>query len=235
MVIEQIDFNQIGFLTFVLVFLAGVLTSFTPCLYPIIPVTVAFIGARSMGSRSRGFLLSLFYVLGLSSVYSLLGMFAVMTGRFFGEINSHPLTMIIIANFYILLALMMFGVFNFQFRMPAGDQIKEAVMRRKKKDVLASFLVGAASALAVGPCTAPVLGALLVWIAGGQNVLLGAVLMFLFSLGMGVLLILVGTFAGLAANLPKSGRWLEGVKVLFGIILLIVAEYFLIQAGKLLF
>ena len=96
-----------------LVFIAGVLTSFTPCVYPLIPVTVSFIGARSAGSKQRGFILSLFYVLGLASVYSSLGLFAVFTGRIFGAINSNPITMIVMAIFFIVLALITFDVFRF--------------------------------------------------------------------------------------------------------------------------
>jgi thiol:disulfide interchange protein DsbD len=231
----QIDFDQITFLTFILVYLAGVLTSLTPCLYPVIPVTIGFIGARSAGSRWRGLLLSIFYVLGLSVVYAGLGMMAVLTGRFFGEISSHPLTMILIANLYILLALAMLGVFDPTVHLPGEEALREKVMRRERNDLLKSFLVGAASALAVGPCTAPVLGALLIWTAGGQNVILGTSLMFIFSLGLGTLLILVGTFSGLLSSLPRSGAWLKVIKVFFALLLFAAAEYFLIQAGKMLF
>jgi len=87
----QVDFSNISVLTFLGVYAAGVLTSFTPCLYPIIPITVAYIGAKSAGSRSRGFLLSVFYVLGLSAVYSIFGLAAALTGRLFGSVASNPM------------------------------------------------------------------------------------------------------------------------------------------------
>jgi len=233
--INQIDLSQITLLTFVLVFLAGVLTSFTPCIYPIVPVTVGFIGARSVGSRMRALTLSLVYVLGLAFVYSSLGLFAVLTGRLFGAVNTNPIVMIVLANFYVLLALWMLGVFSFQINLQAGEKLKETAVRRGKKDFVGSFLVGAASAFAAGPCTAPVLGALLVWIGTKQNIMQGALLMFVFSLGLGTLLVLAGTFAGFASNLPKSGAWMKAVKIFFGLVLLGAAEYFLITAGKLLF
>jgi len=228
----QVDFSQINFLTFALVFLAGVLTSFTPCIYPILPVTIGYIGARSMNSQGRAFILSLFYVLGLAMVYSFLGIFAALTGRLFGSLTTNPWILIFISNLYILLALWMFGVFNFQIDLKIGKHVSTP---ESSKGYWGSFWVGAASAFAAGPCTAPVLGGLLVWIGSEQNVLLGAFLMFLFSLGLGTLLIVAGTFAGILSRLPKSGPWLNRIKVLFGLVLLGASEYFLILAGKLLF
>jgi len=231
----QVDFSNISVLTFLGVYAAGVLTSFTPCLYPIIPITVAYIGAKSAGSRSRGFLLSVFYVLGLSAVYSIFGLAAALTGRLFGSVASNPITMILVGNFYLLLALWMLGVFNFQIRFKAADEIKSQADARGAKDYVGSFLVGAASAFAVGPCTAPVLGGLLVWIGGGTSVVTGAILMFVFSLGLGTLLILIGTFAGLTSRLPQSGSWMKIVKIVFGLVLFGVSEYFFIKAGQMLF
>ena len=230
---ENIDFSQINFITVGAVYFAGVLTSFTPCLYPIIPVTVGFIGAKSAGSRAKAFTLSLSYVFGLALVYSALGLFAVLSGSLFGAINSHPLTLFVMANIYILLALWMMDVFSIRlpFQQGASD-----ISHRGGNGIATAFLIGASAAFVAGPCTAPVLGALLMWIAQAeQNALLGAFFMFTFSLGLGTLLIFIGTFAGLAAHLPKSGPWLKGVKIFFGLIILGAAEYFLIQAGKALF
>lgn len=230
---ESIDFSQINFLTFALVFLAGVLTSFTPCLYPLIPVTVSFIGARSLTSRSRGFALSIFYVLGLAVVYSGLGLLAALTGQIFGAWNSHPVTLIVLANIYLVLALGMLGVFDLSFRLaspsPGAPNVSSA------KNYFTSFWVGAVSALAVGPCVAPVMGGLLTFIGKKGDLLEGAALMFVFSLGLGLLLVLIGTFAGLAARLPKSGAWMKWIKIIFAVILLGASQYFLIQAGKRLF
>ena len=220
---EVIDYSNITLITFLLVFLAGIFTSFTPCVYPLIPITIGFIGAKSTGSKWRGFILSVFYVLGLSLVYSSLGVFVVISGHFFGAFIANPITMIVLANFYILLALLMLGVFNFQFSLKSGEKIRKVTAKRGKKDLLASFLVGAASALAAGPCTAPVLGGLLIWIGKSQNVVVGASLMFVFSFGMGILLILVGTFAGLASSLPRAGKWMKFVKIFFALCLFGVA------------
>jgi len=204
MLLEHVDLSKVSFLTFLAVFAAGVLTSFTPCVYPLIPVTAGFIGARTAGSRSYGFALSFFYVLGLALVYSALGMFAALTGRIFGEIHSHFLTLIVMGNIFIFLALAMLGVFNLQFSF-RPEALQRPLSGRGRKDIAASFLLGAASAFAAGPCTAPVLGALLVWISKTREALLGGALMFVFSLGLGTLLLLIGSFAGLLGRLPRSG------------------------------
>jgi len=235
MTAQSVDLSQVSPLTFLLVYAAGVLTSFTPCVYPLIPITIGFVGARSAGSRSKSFLLSLSYVLGLALVYTGLGIFAAFTGKLFGSINSHPLTLILVSNMYILLALAMLDVFHINFTHKAHHHIKGSAVQRGERDFLAGFLIGASSAFVAGPCTAPVLGALLVGIGSGQNAFLGAILMFIFALGLGSLLLLLGTFAGLAAHLPRSGAWLKAVKVLFALVLLGAGEYFLIQAGKALF
>ena len=99
-------------LAFVAVFLAGVLVSFTPCVYPVIPLTLGFIGARSAGSRWKGFVLSLFYVLGMALMYAVLGAFASLSGKLFGAIGSHPVTYFIVANVCLFLGLSMLGVFE---------------------------------------------------------------------------------------------------------------------------
>ena len=235
MSLQTVDLSHITVWTVVLVYAAGFLTSLTPCVYPLIPITIGFVGARSTSSRSQSFILSLSYVLGLACVYTGLGMFAALTGKLFGTISSHPLTFFLVANLYIFLALAMLDVFHFQLSHRAHHHIKESALQREEKDIAAGFLIGASSAFVAGPCTAPVLGALLVGIGKGHNVFVGGLLMFIFSLGLGTLLLLLGTFAGLAAHLPKSGTWLKVVKVVFALVLLGAGEYFLVQAGKALF
>ncbi len=213
-------------LAFAAAYAAGILVSFTPCVYPVIPITVAYIGGRSVGSRGRAFWLSLCYVLGMAAVYAGLGLFASLTGRLFGAISSHPFTLIIIANICILFGLSMFDV----IRLPTvGVQQGNS---KKPAGFLGAFLIGMGSGLVVGPCTTPVLGAILVYVAKQGSALYGSALLFVFALGIGTLFLLIGTFAGIAANLPKSGAWLERVKQVFGGVLILAGEYFLIEAGK---
>jgi len=220
------------FLSFLAVYLGGVLISFTPCVYPVIPITVAFIGARG-GSKGRAFFLSLIYVLGMAVTYTILGVVAALSGKLFGQIQSNPWTYFIIGNICILMGLSMFDLFALSVRTP--DFITRMQSKKRMEGVAGGFLVGAASGLIMGPCTAPVLAVILSYAATRQNVAFASTLMFVFACGMGTLLILAGTFAGLLAGIPKSGAWMVRINRLFGWILLGAGEYFLIHAGILWF
>jgi len=216
---------------FLAAYLGGVLISFTSCVYPVLPLTVAFVGARSAGSQAKGFFLSLLYVLGLSVTYTALGGMAAFSGRLFGQIQASPISNLLLGNLCLFMGLSLMGVFSFPFKVPRFLSRLEPL--GKRKDGLASFVVGMASGLVVGPCTAPVLATLLAYVATRQNVLFGMGLLFVFAFGMGTLLIALGTFAGLLAALPKGGKWLSYVNYLFGLILVFMAEYFLVKAGML--
>jgi cytochrome c-type biogenesis protein len=218
-------------LSYLAVYLGGVLVSFTPCMYPLLPITVAFIGARGGRSRGRGFILSLIYVLGMAVTYTLIGVIAALSGKLFGQIQSSPWTSFFVGNLCILMGLSMMDVFTIPVRMPAF--IMRAQPREKATGTAGSFLVGAASGLVMGPCTAPALAVVLGYAATRQNVAFAASLMFFFAVGMGTLLILVGTFAGLLAGIPKSGKWMVRVSRICGWVLLGTGEYFLISAGML--
>jgi cytochrome c-type biogenesis protein len=211
-------------------FAGGVLISFTPCLYPVLPITVGYIGGRSQGAKGRGFFLSVSYVLGMAVTYAALGTAAALTGQVFGRAAASPAANIIVGNVCILMALSLFDVFH----VPVPSFLPAVPAGGKRRGMVGAFGIGMASGLVVGPCTAPVLGALLVYVGARRNVLFGTSLLFVFALGMGFLLVLVGTFSGLLANLPKSGKWTEAVRKGFGILMILAGEYFLLEAGKLL-
>ncbi|MBI4634268.1 MAG: sulfite exporter TauE/SafE family protein [Deltaproteobacteria bacterium] len=216
-------------------YLGGILASFTPCVYPLIPITLAVIGGQSRGAcrgvRFRGFILSLFYVLGVALTYTALGGASALSGRLFGQLQASSWTHFIVANVCILLGLSIFGVFPLPQRVPGF------LARRQNAGnaggVAASFIIGAASGLIMSPCTTPILATLLGYVAARQNIAFGMSLLFVFSLGMGTLLILVGTFAGLLATLPRSGAWTTAINRFFGWVLLGTGEYFLFLAGTL--
>lgn len=212
-------------------FLAGLITSFTPCVYPLIPVTVGFIGAKSAGSRGRAFYLSLFYVLGIAIVYSSLGMFAALTGQFFGQISTSKWTYLFVGNVFLLFGLSMLDVFSFEMTF-----LQKFIPSSTggTKDVFAAFVFGGISALIAGPCTTPVIGSLLTYVASKQNIMLGFSMLFSFALGLGFLLLLVGTFTGLISSLPKSGGWMTTVKKGFGFFMIFIGEYFVLKAGQLM-
>ena len=209
-------------------FAGGFLASLSPCVYPMIPIISVHVGSRNAGakSRARSFQLSLGYVFGMAAVYALLGMIAALTGGLFGQIASSPWALLLVANMLMLLGLNSLEVIPFpallsgRFREPAAQ------------GMLGAFLVGAASGLVASPCISPVLLGLLTFVATGHSVVYGGSLLFVFSLGMGVLLVVAGTFSGLAARLPKPGPWMLGVKKFLGVLMLILAEYYLIKAGQ---
>jgi cytochrome c-type biogenesis protein len=219
-------------LAYVAVYLAGVLISFTPCIYPVIPITVAFIGAHGAGTRTRSLVLSIVYVFGMALTYTVLGAVAALSGRLFGHFQTNFWTYFVIANICMLMGLSMLDVFMLAVRTPGF--ITRIQPRESTRGMAGSFAVGALSGLVVGPCTAPVFAVLLGYVAGRQNVAVGMSLLFVFALGMGTLLVIAGTSAGLLAGMPRSGPWMARIKHLFGWILLGAGEYFLIKAGSLL-
>jgi len=211
-------------------YMAGILTSFTPCVYPLIPLTVGFIGAKASASRKKGFYLSLLYVLGLALIYAALGVFAALSGKLFGQISTSPWTYLFVGNVCILFGLAMLDVFTLQLQFLSGAQPNI----KKSGGGLAAFVFGCCSGLVAGPCTTPVLGTLLAYVASRQNVVLGCAMLFVFALGMGTLLIVVGTFTGILSSLPRAGVWIERVKKGFGFLMIIVGEFFIIKAGQLM-
>jgi cytochrome c-type biogenesis protein len=218
------------FFAYVAAYIGGILVSFTPCMYPLIPITVSFIGVQGKGSRSSGFILSLVYVLGTSLTYTVLGSIAGLTGGFFGGIQTNPWINIILANIFILMGLSMLDVFF----IPLPRIFSSPLFTTKRKGMLGALLLGIASGLIMSPCSAPVLAVLLSYVATKQNVLFGMSLLFVFAFGMGTLLIILGTFTALLTSIPKSGPWMVWIQKAFGFIFIAIGQYFLITAGRFL-
>jgi len=130
-----------------------------------------------------------------------------------------------VANIFILLGLNILDVIPIPVLSPKDS---------KRPGILGAFLVGAASGLITSPCTTPILGAILIYVASTKNVIWGIILMFSFSMGMGMLLLLVGTFSGLMSTLPRPGGWMEILKKILGLALIGIGEYFLIKTGQML-
>lgn len=221
-------------------FIGGVLTSLNPCIYPMIPITAAIVGGQESGivngdnvraARWRPVLLTLTYVLGLAALYSVLGVIAGMTGTLFGAVSTNPWLYFAMANLLILSGLAMFDVLPVP--VPRGwlDRASRAGTAGRFSG---AFLMGAVSGLVAAPCGAPIMAAVLTWVTTTQSALLGFVYLFAFSLGMCALLVLVGVSSGMVARLPRSGTWMTWVKRGFGLVMLGVAEYYLIRMGQLL-
>ena len=216
-------------------FIAGVLTSLAPCIYPMIPITAAIVGGSSVGAapraRWRTVLLTFTYVLGLALAYASVGLFAGLTGTLFGSISTNPWVYFAMANLLVIAALAMLDVIP--VRVPTW-LLTRAATAGEGGSLYGVFVMGAASGLVAAPCSAPVMAAVLTWVTATKSGILGFIYLFVFSLGMCTLLIIVGLFSGTLARLPRAGEWMVWVKRLFALIMLAVAEYYLVQMGQLL-
>ncbi len=208
---------------------AGVLTSLTPCVYPMIPITAAVITgtAREDQSRWRTAGLTGAYVVGMAMLYAVLGMLAGMSGTLFGTVSANPWALFAIGNLLLLFALFMLDVLP----VPVPRRLLAWASEREGGSYGAVFVLGATSGIVAAPCGAPAFAVVLTWVAATQAGLMGFVYLFVFSLGMTALLVAVGMSSGVLARLPRSGAWMVGMKRLAGIVMIGVAEYYFIKAG----
>jgi thiol:disulfide interchange protein DsbD len=218
-------------------FFAGVLTSLTPCIYPMIPITAAIVGGGEAAAhgearpRLRPLLLSLTYAVGLALVYAALGLIAGMTGTMFGRISTNPWLYFAMANLLVFAALAMFDVIP--IRLPAAVTQRAATAGTGGR-FGGAFVMGAMSGLVAAPCSAPVMIAVLTWVTETKSAFMGFLYLFVFSLGMCSLLIAVGVSTGTLSRLPRAGMWMVRIKKVFGVVMLGVAEYYFIKMGQLL-
>ena len=219
-----------------ILFAAGVLTSLTPCIYPMIPITAAIVGGQTVGEtkppRSRTVFLTLSYVAGLAGVYATLGVIAGMTGTIFGTISTNPWLYFVMANVLLIAALSMLDVIP--VRVPTGLAQRAATTGTAGR-VSGAFIMGAVSGLVAAPCGAPVMAAVLTWVTTTQRAALGFIYLLSFSIGMCALLVAVGLFSGTVSRLPRAGAWMVWIKRGFALIMIGVAEYYLVKMGQLLF
>jgi thiol:disulfide interchange protein DsbD len=213
-------------LDFIFAFFGGLLASFTPCVYPLIPISTGYIVGNAQNSKSKGFLLSLFYVTGIAITYSSLGVLAVLTGRIFGEFSVNPIVNLISGVLILIFGLSMFDLFHFNFTL--GLKLP---FHRKRNYLLALFL-GLVSGLMISPCLTPILGAILAYLSTTKNILYGGFLLLSFSYGMGLIFILIGTFGVSLTGLPKPGRWMIIVKKACAAIIVLAGLYFIISAMR---
>ncbi len=203
---------------FLMVFVAGLLTSLTPCVYPLLPISVGMVG-RAARSKGHAFVLAVIYALGLAMVYALLGLLAALSGQLFGAVASHPLILALTALLCLTMAAWMLG----WIRLPAlATGIK---VRRRLTGPWSLFVAGALSGLVMAPCTSPVLGMLLMYVAAQRAPFSGGALMFVFAFGMCALLVAAGTFSGLLNSLPRAGRWMSLIKNAMALAMALAGSY----------
>ncbi len=213
-----------SWMAFLIAFVGGILASFTPCVYPVIPITIGYIGGSSGGKPLRGLGLSAIFALGIAVVYSSLGLFAAATGTLFGSISGSPLVSIVVAGVFALMGISMLGVFD--IALPSALQTA-LTGSSSKRGFFGPLLLGMVSGLVMAPCVGPIIVALLAWVAKTGNLFYGWALLFVFSFGLGLLFLVIGTFSGAIQALPRAGAWMDKVKQGFGWILLAGALYML--------
>ena len=232
-----------AFLALALAYVGGILSSLTPCIYPMIPITVGVVGGVRGSHEDRTtravLIRGLAYVFGMSIIYAFLGVLAGITGQVFGSFTNTSTWYLILGVIMTLAALMMMDV------LPIDPQaIMERIKRfiglrggtvnnnEKEATIVSAFFLGASSGFIAAPCTTPVLTAILGFIAQSKSVILGLGLMLFFAFGLGTILILIAAFAGSLQKLPRAGAWMSRIKVASGFIILLFAEYLIFKAGR---
>ncbi|WP_134057611.1 protein-disulfide reductase DsbD [Rheinheimera aquimaris] len=202
-------------------FLLGIGLAFTPCVFPMYPIlTSIIVGQGSQLSNKRAFTLSLSYVQGMAVAYSLLGLVVASLGVKFQAYMQHPAVLIVASIIFVLLALSMFGIFNLSLPSSWQEKVSNVSNKQQGGSLKGAFTMGALSGLIASPCTTAPLSAALLYVAQSGDLLLGAITLYILSLGMGLPLLLLGSSGG--KLLPKAGNWMNAVKTTFGFLLLAV-------------
>ena len=219
-------------LALAVLFGAGLATSFTPCVYPMIPITAGILGGVGSTRRSRGrtLVLTLVYVLGLALTYSVLGLLAGLSGTLFGTVSSSPWALFIMGNLLLVFGLALLDVFT----VNAPARLLAWSGRLAADSTAGVFALGATSGLVAAPCGAPAFAAVLTFVSTTGSALLGFLYLFVFSLGLTALLVGVGLFSGTLAALPQAGKWTLWIKRAGGVLLLLMAEYYFVRMGSVL-
>jgi len=211
------------FLALGIAFITGVLLSFSPCTYPMIPITVSVFAGQKR-SIGKGFILSLFYVGSMAIMYGVMGLIVSLIGGVFGAWLASPPVVIAIAVVFVLFSLSMFGLY--ELNVPSSIRQKLGTTKTGS-GISGSIILGIIAALVVSPCVGPFVAGILLYIATYGSPIFGFVTLFVFALGLGTLYIIIGTFSSAISALPGAGTWMESVKKFFGFVLLMMALYFL--------
>lgn len=214
------------FLSLIIVFLGGLALNLTPCVYPLIPITIGYFGGQTEGRTSRLFVLGLFYVLGIALTYSIVGVVTSLSGAMFGTLLQKPVVIIFICLIFIALALSMFGVY--EFKLPDSWTAKAG---GAKSGVFGAFFMGLTMGIVAAPCIGPFVLSLVTVVAAKGNAVYGFVMFFVLALGLGFPYLILALFSGKIKSLPRAGLWMEAVKHIFGFVMIGMAIYY---AGPLL-
>ncbi|MCL5029349.1 MAG: thioredoxin fold domain-containing protein [Bacteroidetes bacterium] len=210
-------------LSLLFIFIGGLALNLTPCVYPLIPITVGFFGGQSEGSTKKLFLMGSFFVIGMAITYSVIGVVTALSGAVFGSLLQNPIVIIFIALVFIVLSLSMFGVYEFQ--LPNSLVAKAG---GAKSGYYGAFFMGLTMGIVAAPCIGPFVLGLVTYVAAKADPYYGFLMFFVLALGLGLPYLILAVFSGKIKKLPKAGEWMEAVKHIFGFILIGMAIYFLL-------
>jgi|WetSurMetagenome_2_1015567.scaffolds.fasta_scaffold34399_2 thioredoxin:protein disulfide reductase len=210
------------FLSLIFIFIAGLALNLTPCVYPLIPITIGYFGGQSEGKTSRLVMLGLLYMLGMALTYSVVGVVTSLSGAVFGSLLQNPIVIVGIAILFVALALSQFGVY--EFKLPDSWVMKAG---GAKGGGFGAFFMGLTMGIVAAPCIGPFVLGLVTYVAAKGDPLYGFLMFFVLALGLGFPYLLLAIFSGKIKSLPRAGLWMEGVKHIFGFLLIGMAFYFL--------
>jgi len=224
---SESEFSQIikesgFFYTFLFIFLGGLALNLTPCVYPLIPITISYFGGQSEGNKGSLIMRAVIYVLGMSITYSILGVLASLTGSLLGSALQNPFVLIFIALVMIVLALSMFGVY--EIRVP---QSLAMLGSKNRTGYIGTLFMGLTVGLIAAPCIGPFVLGLLTYVSELGDPILGFWMFFVLALGLGAPFLVLGIFSGATTHLPRTGAWMIWVRNIFGFVLIGMALYFL--------
>ncbi len=205
------------------VFLGGLALNLTPCVYPLIPITVGYFGGQSEGSTTKLFFMGILFILGLAVTYSAIGVITSLTGAIFGALLQNPIVILIIVAIMLALSLSMFGVY--EFKLPDGLVNKAG---GAKGGLYGAFFMGLTMGIVAAPCIGPFVLGLVTYVATKQDPYFGFLLFFVLAVGLGTPYLFLAIFSGKIKKLPRAGEWMDAVKHIFGFILIGMALYFLL-------
>lgn len=206
----------------IFVFLGGLALNLTPCVYPLIPITIGYFGGQSEGKTGRLFLLGILYVLGMALTYSVVGVITALSGSVFGALMQNPIVIVLIAAVFVVLALSMFGLY--EIKMPDSMVAKAGGAR---SGAFGAFFMGLTMGIVAAPCIGPFVLGLVTYVAAKGDVFYGFIMFFFLAVGLGTPYLFLAIFSGRIKSLPRAGFWMEGVRNIFGFILIAMAIYFL--------
>ncbi len=209
-------------ISLLLVFIGGLALNLTPCVYPLIPITVSYFGGQSEGRTGKLFILGLIYVLGMSVTYSVIGVVTSLSGAIFGGLLQNPFVIIFIAAVFVILSLSMFGLY--EFKLPDSLVMKAG---GAKSGIFGALFMGLTMGIVAAPCIGPFVLGLVTYVAAKGDPVFGFLMFFFLAIGLGTPYLFLALFSGKIKQLPRAGFWMEAVKHIFGFLLIGMALYFI--------